>query len=85
MTAADTALLAADVTALGRSDLLRRIALLERLLGDVTEPVAYHGPPRQWDGDGPCNLPGSLCAPDDVCAKCGALALEHPAYRGAAR
>lgn len=37
-------------------------------------------PPRQWDHDGACSLPGSLCKPDDECARCGFPAKEHPLY-----
>lgn len=37
-------------------------------------------PPLQWDHEGACTLPGSLCEPDDVCARCGYLAKEHPLY-----
>lgn len=36
--------------------------------------------PLQWDEDGACSLPGSLCHPNDICRRCGRAAREHPLY-----
>lgn len=42
-------------------------------------------PQPQWDGEGACALPGSLCDPEDVCQKCGRPAREHRFYMHAGK